>query len=247
MDDIDACDELYKKITKQPKISSLSTWMVERRNNKYSKRINKITMCCGTDIITDSKTGYFFCPECGEQKDHLEIFVGDYVKNYTPYKRLSYFRECITKIQAKQRTVISNDIIEKLKLEHSKLQNTKILDLRLIKSYLKKLKYNYLYPEASYILSILTGNSPSFTQEIEKIFYQSFFKIQSCWSVVKPSKRKTMLSYTYILRKLCELYCPYYTELFQLPVNIDKIIEYDSVWLKICNINEWYFINSLTN
>jgi hypothetical protein len=72
-----------------------------------------------------------------------------------------------------------------------------------------------------------------------------FYKIQEPWEKFKHPKRKNFLSYSYVLRKICELLeLDHLLDIFPLHKDIDKVIENDSLWQKICNYLNWQFIPS---
>jgi hypothetical protein len=217
---------------------TINEWMSSRHQKKYNVRSRKIPECCGVESCE------YTCTICGKVQDGYQQLVCPWRQEYAPYKRMSYFKECITKIQAKQNFEIDDSIITNIKKEISK-HNTKI-DILTMRTILKKLKYNIHYPNASWIISLIytNHNIPKFTSELEQLFYCCFQKICRSWNDVKPLTRKTMLSYTYIFRKLCELHIPVYMELFPLPKDINKTCEYDGVWKRLCIIHSWKFVSS---
>lgn len=238
-DQIDYYDKLYQSLNQQKPILDLSDWITTRQSKLGIKNHNRI--CCFE--IVDGNT----CTNCGRVLENL-ILVSDWRPPYTHYKRSSYFKVCMTKVQAKQtpKNCITEDIIETIKKEIQKTGDS--YDIITFRTLLKKLSYNKLYTDSAWLLSVIQPESriPAFNSNTEKILSSYFYKICMIWNDVKPSSRKTMIPYKYILRKIIEIEKCGDKGLFPLPENIDKIIEYDNIWKCICKKNNWTFISSFS-
>ena len=218
---------------------TMNDWMSSRHQKKYNVKSRKVIECCGVECIE------YTCTMCGKVQDGFQQLVCPWRQEYAPYKRMSYFKEFITKIQAKQNLEVPVKVIDDIKNEIRKHKLN--VDIIMMRTILKRLGYNSYYPNASWIISLINLNSeniPRFTPDLEQLFYCYFQKICRSWNDVKPSTRKTMLSYNYIFRKLCELHVPIYMELFPLPKDINKTCEYDSIWKRLCAIHKWEFVSS---
>lgn len=227
-----------EKINSNEKLD-LNNWQHLRSCNLGYKR--PPVKCCGDDVTGDH------CLNCGRSFVNDNHYVCEWRPPHTPYKRQSYFKECITKIQAKQNVDVSPDVIQRIKNEMKKSND--VYTIVTFRQLLKKLNLNHLYPEASWLLSVVYSNDsvPNFTSGIESIFYSYFHKICIIWNEVKPINRKTMLPYKYLFRKIIELEGFGDKSIFPLPNNIDKIVEYDGTWKKICLKNNWNFISSFSS
>jgi hypothetical protein len=214
----------------------ITSWQHDRSCNLGYKR--NVIKCCDKEVVNQ-------CDNCGRSFEPSH-YVCEWRPPHTPYKRLSYFKEWISKIQAKQNVDVSDDVIQRIKNEIKKSNDVyTIITFRYL---LKKLNLNHLYPEAAWLLSVVYSNDliPNFTSGIENVFYSYFHKICIIWNEVKPINRKTMLPYKYLFRKIIELEQFGDKSVFPLPSNIDKIVEYDGTWKKICLKNNWNFISSFS-
>lgn len=237
IDPIDFYDNMrirFEKINSNEMLD-ITNWQYNRSCNLGYRR-QKIK-CCGEEVDDH-------CATCGSSFINDNHYVCEWRPSHTPYKRHSYFKECITKIQAKQSVEVTDDVIQRIKNEMSK--SNEVYTIVTFRHLLKKLNLNYLYPEASWLLSVVYNNDviPKFSSTIENILYSYFHKICIIWNEVKPSNRKTMLPYKYLFRKIIEIEQIGDKSIFPLPNNIDKIVEYDDTWKKICLKNNWEFISS---
>lgn len=239
MDPIEYYDNMrirIEKINSNLKLD-ITNWQHERSCERGYKR--NIIKCCGSDMEGDH------CNICSRSFEPNH-YVCDWRPQHTPYKRLSYFKVCITQIQAKQNVDVTDDVIQRIKNEIKK--SNVVYTIVTFRQLLKKLNLNHLYPEAAWLLSVVYSNDliPNFSTAIESIFYSYFHKICIIWNEVKPINRKTMLPYKYLFRKIIELEQFGDKSVFPLPSNIDKTVEYDGTWKKICLKNNWNFISSFS-
>lgn len=238
LDQIEYYDNMrirLEKLNSNEKLDITSWQHVRSCNLGYKRNVIK---CCDSEVVNQ-------CNNCGRSFEPSH-YVCEWRPPHTPYKRLSYFKECITKIQAKQNVDVSDDVIQRIKNEIKKSND--VYTIITFRHLLKKLNLNYLYPEAAWLLSVVYSNDliPNFSTGIESIFYSYFHKICIIWNEVKPVNRKTMLPYKYLFRKIIELEQFGDKSVFPLPSNIDKIVEYDGTWKKICLKNNWNFISSFS-
>jgi hypothetical protein len=211
-----------------------------KKNNKESER-----MCtdCGVERIRVDHT--IVCPMCGGVVEHLEILTPEYFKEPAGYKRLPYFKEQLKKVQGKVMVVLPPELLPKLRVEV--LKNICVWTFFTLRKVLKKLGYPYLYPDLVYIWSLLFPDRPipKLTPQQEATMITAFLKIQGNWSSVKPKKRKAMLSNQYIIKKLSHLYdIPLVGECLGYPKDVRKLIEYDTIWAKFCQLFNWKFYSS---
>ena len=163
------------------------------------------------------------------------------------YKRINHFREILAQFQAKETTQISDEIIDKIKLqiakeriELSQLTNAKT------KSILKKLGYNKYYEHIPFIKDRLGIKPPVMTPDLEDKLCSLFLEIQRPYSRVCPDNRVNFLNYYYTIYKLCEMlgqdqFLPY----FPMLKDREKRIEQDEIWKKICKELDWNFISTI--
>lgn len=220
------------------------------------------TVCdiCNTEMIATSEK-YFTCFSCGkvdneklldgysyeERCNNKQIFVFD-------YKRINYFTEWLTKIQANEAAEIPDDLIETLKLELYKrnIKDTQKLTNYKLKKILKEIDQSKYYEHIPLLICKLC-NFKAFTipEEVSSELKNMFLLCEQAFELLK-GKRKNFLSYPYILYKLCELLdLNDYLENFLLLKSREKLMKSDVLWKKIVeNIREytgdqkWKFIPS---
>lgn len=163
------------------------------------------------------------------------------------YKRINHFKEILAQFQGKETTQISNDIIEKIKLQIKKERlNISELSNEKTKDILKKLGYNKYYEHIIFIKSKLGIKPPIMSQELEETLCNLFDELQTPYSKFCPDDRVNFLHYYYTIYKLCELLKQYqYLPLLSMLKDREKIIEQDAIWKKICKYLNWKFIPTI--
>jgi len=210
---------------------------------------NRIKYCyeCDIEKILDISESSYICPCCG----HSEMIIIDedrQIKEYSPYKRLNHFKEWLNQFQAKQTPDIPEHVFVDIinELNRTRITDLSKLNKSKIKLILKKLGHNIYYEHIAYIINKLNNlPTPKITKDMEKIFISMFYKIQVPWELHKQVNRKNFLSYSFVLHKLCELLdLNHLLDCFSLHKDVEKIIENDKIWQKICNHLNWTFISS---
>jgi predicted RNA-binding Zn-ribbon protein involved in translation (DUF1610 family) len=232
-------EKIYEKYYKR-----INGTLLNQENKNRHKRCNE----CNIEKILELSTSSYVCPCCGDS-EYVIFDENTQIKDYSPYKRLNHFREWINQFQAKQSPEIPEQIFIDIVKEINK---NRILDLsklnkKNLKLILKKLGYNIYYEHASFIIHQLNNlPPPKITRDMERIFLSMFLKIQEPWEKYKKPNRKNFLSYSYVLRKFCELLeLDHLLEYFQLHKDIDKVLENDILWQKICKELNWEYISTI--
>jgi hypothetical protein len=207
------------------------------------KKDNNICPVCNVERIHhDSRV---ICPECGEVIDKFESFSVGYRKEKIPYKRITYFKETIQKMQGKVYVDLPDELLPKLRQEV--LKNYCVWNILTLKKVLKKLGYSEFFPDVVYIFTLLFPNKSiaKLSYDEEKFILSSFCKLQTIWNIIKPKKRKTMLNNPYIIMKLLQLLKLHKKiNYFTFPKDVHKLLEYDMIWKCACNHLGWTFISS---
>jgi len=202
-----------------------------------------------------SSEGILVCPKCGSEE--YSLVVSDFPsfrdppkeRNNYAYKKINHLNEILNQFQAKESTMIPEEVMNEVVLEIRKRRINNIADLteKEIREILKKLGRSKYYEHAAHILSRLNGNPPpTITPEIEEKIRAMFQEIQAPFLLYCPNDRTNFLSYSYILYKFMELldmdeYLPY----FPLLKSRDRLIAHDQIWSKICEYLHWQFIRSV--
>jgi len=216
-------------------------------------------LCKGDSFKFESKSSTDICTECGFVKN---IVLNDennpvYTENVEQvivfnYKRDNHFQECLNQLQAKENTTIPPQIIKDLTFEFRKynITNPKLFTTDLVKSYLKKLKYNKYYEHIPTIINEFCGlPAPKLTPELEQQLRIMFDEIQVPFEkyrkIICPS-RKNFLNYNYTFYKMCELLNKdEFLNFFPLLKSREKLYEHDLIWKGICTDLRWEYIPSV--
>ncbi len=202
-----------------------------------------------------SSEGILVCPKCGSEE--YSLVVSDFPsfrdppkeRNNYAYKKINHLNEILNQFQAKESTIIPEDVMNEVILEIRKRRINNIADLTEedIRQILKKLNRSKYYEHRAHILSRLNGNPPpTITPEIEEKIRAMFQDIQAPFLLYCPNDRTNFLSYSYILYKFFELLeLDEYKVYFPLLKSRDRLIAHDQIWKKICDYLNWEFIRSV--
>jgi len=202
-----------------------------------------------------SSEGILVCPRCGSEE--YALVVSDFPsfrdppkeRNNYAYKKINHLNEILNQFQAKESTIIPEDVMNEviMELRKRRIQNIADLTEEDIRHILKKLNRSKYYEHRAHILSRLNGNPPpTITPEIEEKIRAMFQDIQAPFLLYCPNDRTNFLSYSYILYKFFELLeLDEYKVFFPLLKSRDRLIAHDQIWKKICDYLNWEFIRSV--
>jgi uncharacterized Zn finger protein (UPF0148 family) len=202
-----------------------------------------------------SSEGILVCPSCGSEE--YALVVSDFPsfrdppkdRNNYAYKKINHLNEILNQFQAKESTIIPEEVMNEVILEIKKRRIDNIADMSEedIRQILKKLGRSKYYEHRAHILSRLNGNPPpTITPEIEEKVRAMFQEIQAPFLLYCPNDRTNFLSYSYILYKFFELLdLDEYKVFFPLLKSRDRLIAHDTIWAKICDYLNWEFIRSV--
>jgi hypothetical protein len=240
------------------------------RKQMYDEYVQRMKLSAGpeaTQLMTEhcitcniareeiSSEGILVCPLCGSEE--YALVVSDFPsfrdppkeRNNYAYKKINHLNEILNQFQAKESTVIPEEVINEVVLEIRKRRINNIADLTEedIRQILKKLNRSKYYEHRAHILSRLNGNPPpTITPEIEEKIRTMFQDIQAPFLLYCPNDRTNFLSYSYILYKFFELLeLDEYKIYFPLLKSRDRLIAHDTIWKKICDYLNWEFIRSV--
>jgi hypothetical protein len=220
--------------------------------------IQTLTEHCGVCNVAReeiSSEGILVCPRCGSEE--YALVVSDFPsfrdppkeRNNYAYKKINHLNEILNQFQAKESTIIPEEVMNEVILEIRKRRISNIADLSEddIRQILKKLGRSKYYEHRAHILSRLNGNPPpTITPEIEEKIRAMFQEIQAPFLLYCPDDRTNFLSYSYILYKFFELLeLDEYKAFFPLLKSRDRLIAHDQIWKKICDYLSWEFIQSV--
>lgn len=211
---------------------------------------------CQTPLQLESKQSILLCPKCGTSEPYLDatcssMAYGDDVELGTySYKRSNHFREWLTNFQAKESTVVPDDIIKQLSeyLFRQRIYDLERVTIEKVMDALRKFKLRPFYKHKTKIWCLLTGKAPPrLTPRQEQVCYMMFQKIQGPFEEHRPEHRKNFLSYAYCLHKFMQILgFDHLIKYFPLLKGDDKLDTQEDIWEKICAQVGWPYISSRT-
>ena len=214
---------------------------------------------CGSEDVTPQRDGDT-CMACGESVACLRTVNTEPVCTYGTnggrratadvYKRMNHFVDHLRRVQGKESASIRSDVIHAVRREIAKERiydgDPRITTAK-VRAVLKKLKLQKHYVHVFLIASRLSGRSaPALTPAQEEKLLGMFSDIQEPFERHCPPHRTNMLSYTYVLRKFCEILG--WNELsgyFPLLKSRTKVKEQDRIWRAICEELGYRFDRSI--
>jgi len=242
-------------LTKKQMFDEYVTRMKLNAGPEATQLMTEHCTACNVAREEISSEGILVCPSCGSEE--YALVVSDFPsfrdppkeRNNYAYKKINHLNEILNQFQAKESTIIPEDVMSEVILEIRKRRIDNIADLSEedIRQILKKLGRSKYYEHRAHILSRLNGNPPpTITPEIEEKIRQMFQEIQAPFLLYCPNDRTNFLSYSYILYKFFELLdLDEYKVFFPLLKSRDRLIAHDTIWRKICDYLQWEFIQSV--
>ena len=153
---------------------------------------------CNIAREESSDEGILVCPTCGSEE--YMLVVSDQPsfrdppkeRNNYAYKKINHLNEILNQFQAKESTIIPNEVMNEVVLEIKKrrIQNVAELTEKDMREILKKLNRSKYYEHATHIISRLNGNPPpTITPEIEEKIRAMFQEIQAPFLIYCPDDR----------------------------------------------------------
>lgn len=231
-------DSIIKElITDNSKKVSIIEWVVDRSKKRGYKTIpNHMCPECKIPLVFDCNS-LIICPNCGLSSDYT--FVDAYQRMPTPYKRLTHFKDWLSKSQAKHNLEFPKGLIDELKMKNSKPT------YQSIRRDLKKRGLFKYYEDINLIIFLITGEC-NFKLSIteEELLCSYFNQITKVYNQFKLQKRKSIISYSFIIIELIKMLFPLKRQeelkldFFVLP-KVEKVQEYNSVFKKIALYYKW--------
>lgn len=204
---------------------------------------------CNRRRVMDVRQAFSVCVKCAEMGtgDFEDRGYREGAQVHTPYlyQKKNHFRDHLSRSQGKQSTEIDPEVLTAIRTELAKryyskdssgqhdFSNVKQSE---VKTIMKQLEMDKLYNHCTRVWALVTGNVPlQMTAEQEAELLQMFSMIEREWEAVKPPNRKNMLSYKYLINKMCLLLG--YDELatqFSLLKSSDKRVFQDNCWKQLC-------------
>jgi hypothetical protein len=215
------------------------------------------TLCdtCNVPLIYLPREASHVCTQCGTTSHYQEITSEDMMRqgyNTSPsylYKRSNHFSSWLLRTQAKENTVIDNDVLKRIvaELHKERIEDFSTIKHVKIREILKKLRLNKYYNHVVQITSIITGRDPPrMSADQEQTLLKMFDMIQDPFQeIVAGQDRQNMLSYSFLFHKFLEImewddFLPF----FPLLVSADKMQYQDAIWKQLCQKVGFQYIKS---
>lgn len=238
---------------------------LNKNSTNYNTKKKNIFICknCNKNYIINLKECYLTCTNCGYCESWQDPDIPQWsdevdVSKAYRYKRLGYFIEHLYRVQAKECTVIPENVISKLLLELKKRRITEPdkITPKLIKSFLKSLDLTNYYDNVNSIIRTLSGKeAPVFPEELEDKLVVMFMRTQEPFEKYKHliPERNNYLSYPYVIRQLLIIISKNegndnllkFVKMFPLLKSRIKLWYQEKVWEKICEDCDWTFFPSI--
>lgn len=180
---------------------------------------------------------------CSPAPSYKETQEYQFTKPFA-YRRTNHFTEWVNQVQGRENTEIPQEIIDRLwqEVAAERLTDYSQITKKKIKEYLKKLKLSKYYEHAPAILCRMTNERIVIPAEIEEKLRDMFLKTEMLYERYKPKDRKNFLSYSYLLRKYCEILGLHdLARVFPLLKSREKCEDHDAVFKMICRDAGWRF------
>lgn len=221
--------------------------------NNYVFKTDICSKCNKGELIPFDNEGLLICNNCSLNFKYLIDNDKPSYKEppkevcFYAYKRINHFREILAQFQAKETTLIPDEVLENIKLQIQKERlEIKHISNKKAKEILKKLGYNKYYEHIPFIKDKLGIRPPVMSSELEDTLCNLFMEIQGPYAKHCPQDRVNFLNYYYTIYKLCELlgqtqFLPF----FPMLKDREKRIEQDEIWKSICNDLNWEYIPTI--
>jgi hypothetical protein len=214
---------------------------------------------CGSTRIAEGGDGNT-CTACGESVAMLKMVNTEPICTYGTnggrratayvYKRLNHFIDHLRRVQGRESSSIRPEIINAVRAELAKERihdgDARITTVK-VRAILKRLRLQKHYVHVFLIASRLSGRSaPTMTPAQEEKLLTMFADIQEPFERHCPPHRSNMVSYAFVIRKLCEVLGWFeLAAYFPLLKSRAKVVEQDRIWEKICGDLGYKFQRSI--
>lgn len=220
---------------------------------EHTSRLNpyRCTRCLQDILLYDTRLDILVCSYCGctEVFDQCYGYVvntriQNVSRKFSPdfHKRLTHFRYWLRRLQGKERNRITSGVIHQVK-SHLKRLKVKGIHYWTVRNALRYLKLQKYYPHTVSIMAIIRGK-PLFDLKAqhENALVDMFLSMQHCFGDLQ-GKRVNMLSYPYVIKKLCELKgWTHVSKVIPTLKTHGRIVNQDEMWKQICTLQKWKFI-----
>ena len=210
---------------------------------------------CGCRLVIDSVWSAQVCTGCGVTTQIMEGGSRNLTydeemhidkRTAFSYKRLNHLTEYLNSIQAKENTIVPEEVLDAVKNEFKKNRLTSKRDITAdrVRVYLKKLNLAKFYEHKHTIASAINGvPARRIPEELETQMKKLFMDLQAPFERHCPPHRNNFLSYAYVCYQFCRLLdADEYLDMFTMLKSKDKLYQQDRMWEKITGDLKWQFL-----
>ena len=172
--------------------------------NNFINATDICKSCNDGELIPVDHEGILVCNKCYK---NIRFLVENEKPTYKEppkevffyaYKRINHFREILAQFQAKETTLIPEEVITNIQLQIKKERlDINTMSNKRTKDVLKKLRYNKYYEHIPFIKDKLGIRPPIMTPELEETLCNLFIDIQAPYAKYCPDDRVNFLNYYY--------------------------------------------------
>ena len=207
---------------------------------------------CMEYCVVHSTEAVAVCPGCSESSAvDMPGFQYNYregvskTTTYT-YRPMSHFIDHLSSLQGTGSTMIPQTVIDDVMEDIKIYRLGDKLTVEHVYHILKRKKLSNQYCNSMRIWSRITEKEgPRLNQVQVNILCEKFKQIEECWAQIRPESRKNIISYAFLLHKLCELLVGPFSALIpylRLLKSREKLEKQEQMWKLICEHLEWTYI-----
>lgn len=198
--------------------------------------------CLSEDLRIVPAEGVYVCAHCGTIHERPEEGLTHHPlprMSGNVNKRTNHFKYWLHRIQGVERCSMTPEeefMIHRELKKRGLDYGDQFIDFKMIRSILKTLRMTHLYNHNYFIVKRFTGHAMvEFTSYHEQCLCRMFAEIQTPFANRSHPNRVNMLSYTYLIRKFCEIlgWTGIASNLPALKSDA-RIHAQDTVWRQIC-------------
>lgn len=237
----------------QPKLIFTFPVFIHTACQEPSRRIaiHECPQCYESEMRYNSQKDVVVCMHCGRQDVYMESFQYTrssrhmlIARKLSPnfYKRVVHFRFWLRRLQGKEPNRVTKEVIENVKALLIK-DNSLGVNYWNVRNAMKRLHYERFYRNTIYIMSCIRGKPlVGLSKHQEDTLIKMFIDIQESFCAIGHA-RVNMLSYPYVIKKLCELKnWKSMARVVPMLKSHVRIVLQDELWNKICLLKNWTFI-----
>lgn len=209
------------------------------------------SLCFETSLVYSHMEDILYCSECGTQtiyeppvtyvrQSRKLLMSRQFSLDFS--KRLVHFRFWLKRLQGKEKHNVPDEVVQNIKTLLQR-DNTKVIHYWVIRAAIRRLRYDKYYDNTIYIMSRVRGTPlVNLTKSQEQSLEKMFLSMQDAFQKLRHI-RVNMISYPYIIKKICELRgWNYMAQVIPTLKSHTRIILQDELWKHVCEEMNWTFI-----